>query len=99
VRQILVGLILVYQGIAPRTLRDRCVFLESCSNFAIRKTRERGIRAGVAAIARRMHSCRPGYFRLPPSSIYPDIGSPVRLVDGTIVDMAELSPRVQAELH
>ena len=94
-RRILIGLILSYQRIAPTALRDRCIFAESCSNFVLRTTREKGVRAGIAAMALRMRRCRPGYFRLPPSPMYPEINAPVRLADGSIVDLADLSPRIK----
>jgi hypothetical protein len=90
----LIGLILAYQRLAPAALRNRCIFAESCSHFVLRMVREHGARAGIAALMLRMRRCRPGYFRLPPSPLYPEIKSPVRLADGSIVDTTELSPRL-----
>jgi Putative membrane protein insertion efficiency factor len=91
-------LILGYQRLAPRALRDRCIFMESCSNFVLRATHESGVRGAMAALALRMRRCRPGYFRLPPCALFPDIPTPVRLADGSIVDLSDLSQRVRAEL-
>jgi hypothetical protein len=51
------------------------------------------------AVAVRIQPCRPGYLLLPRSPLYSDTESPVRLADGSIVEMAELSSRVLAELH
>jgi putative component of membrane protein insertase Oxa1/YidC/SpoIIIJ protein YidD len=93
--RILIGLILAYQRFAPMALRDRCIFAESCSNFVLRAVRENGIRAGMAALILRMRRCRSGYFHLPPSPLYPEIKSPVRLADGSIIDIQELSPRLK----
>lgn len=90
-------LIISYQRLAPSALRERCIFSESCSNFVLRAVREKGVCSGFAALAIRMRRCRPGYFRLPPSAMYPDIPSPVRLADGSIVDVSDLSQRVRAE--
>ena len=97
-RAVLVGAILAYQHTAPVALRQRCIFSESCSNFVLRTTRELGVRKGIGAFALRLRRCRPGYFGLPPSPAYPDLSYPVRLADGSIVDLSELSSRVQAEL-
>jgi putative component of membrane protein insertase Oxa1/YidC/SpoIIIJ protein YidD len=92
------ALILAYQRLAPRALRERCIFRESCSNFVLRTARERGAGAAMAAFGLRMRCCRPGYYRLPQSSMYPDIAIPVRLADGSIVDLSGLSHRVRGEL-
>src|ERR1039458_8602418 len=79
VRIVLVGLIRLYQRMAPEALRGRCIFSESCSNIVMRRTRESGVHAGLSELVIRWRRCRPGYFRLPPSQLYPEIGSPVRL--------------------
>jgi hypothetical protein len=92
---IVVGLILAYQRLAPQALRDRCIFAESCSNFVLRRTREEGVRAGIAALLLRMRRCRPGYFFLPPSPMFLNVSSPVRLADGSVVDVADLSSRLR----
>jgi putative component of membrane protein insertase Oxa1/YidC/SpoIIIJ protein YidD len=92
-RRILIGLILGYQRFAPAALRNRCIFAESCSNFVLRAIREKGVRAGAAALILRTRRCRPGYFRLAPSPLYHKIECPVCLADGSIVDIKDLSPR------
>lgn len=97
-RAVIGVLILGYQRLAPRALRDRCIFIESCSNFVLRATRESGARGAMTALALRMRRCRPGYCRLPPCALYPDVPTPVRLADGSIVDLSDLSQRVRAEL-
>jgi hypothetical protein len=94
-KYLMVALIRAYQRVAPRTLRERCIFAESCSAFVLRRTREGGAGAGLSALMQRVRRCRPGYFRLPPSPIYPEIQSPVRLADGAIVSRAELSPHLR----
>jgi putative component of membrane protein insertase Oxa1/YidC/SpoIIIJ protein YidD len=98
VRIILIGVILLYQWVAPKSLRERCIFVESCSHIVMRRTRESGILAGLLQLANRWRCCRPGYFRLPRSQLYPEIVSPVRLADGSIVELGMLCGRVQAEL-
>jgi len=95
---LLAAMIWVYQQVAPRALRQRCIFRENCSSFVKRVTLEDGFRAGITAFAMRARCCRPGYHRLPVSPLYPGIGEPVRLRDGTIVELPILSPKVQAEL-
>jgi putative component of membrane protein insertase Oxa1/YidC/SpoIIIJ protein YidD len=94
-KTVLIALIAVYQRVAPKTLRNRCIFAESCSDFVIRNIREYGVSGGFAALLRRMRCCRPGYISLPPSSMYSGINFPVRLADGSIVDRSILSSRVQ----
>jgi putative component of membrane protein insertase Oxa1/YidC/SpoIIIJ protein YidD len=95
---LLAAMIWVYQRLAPRALRQRCIFRESCSSFVKRVALEDGFRAGIKAFAMRVRCCRPGYHRLPVSPLYPEIREPVRLRDGMIVELATLSPQVQAEL-
>jgi putative component of membrane protein insertase Oxa1/YidC/SpoIIIJ protein YidD len=97
-RALICASIHAYQRLVPQALRGRCIFGESCSNFVMRAARERGSRAAVAALSLRMRRCRPGYHRLPSSPLYADIPTPVRLVDGGIVDVSELSRRVRIEL-
>ena|SRR5208283_1210700 len=98
-RLVLVGLILLYQRTAPKALRERCIFSASCSHVVLRRTREGGVRAGLSELVARWKRCRPGYFRLPPSQLYPEIVSPVCLSDGSIVELCLLSSRVQTELQ
>jgi hypothetical protein len=90
--------ILLYQRVAPRMLRSRCIFSESCSNFVLRKTNEEGFRAGITALTLRVKRCRPGYFRLHTSKNYRDLDSAVCLADGSVVDISNLTDRVRAEL-
>jgi putative component of membrane protein insertase Oxa1/YidC/SpoIIIJ protein YidD len=97
-KYLLAAMIWVYQRVAPRALRQRCIFREHCSSFVKRVTLEDGFRAGMKAFGMRARCCRPGYHRLPVSALYPGIADPVRLRDGVIVELATLSPKVQAEL-
>jgi Putative membrane protein insertion efficiency factor len=90
--------VVAYQRWAPEAVRGQCIFSESCSHFVLRAARERGGRAALAALGLRMRRCRPGYFRLSPSVLFGEIAAPVRLADGSVVDLSELSPRVQTQL-
>lgn len=97
-RAVVCSCIRAYQRWAPPALRGRCIFGESCSDFVLRAAREQGVRAALAALGSRLRCCRPGYYRLPPSPMYADVPTPVRLADGSIVDLSALSRRVRTEL-
>lgn len=50
--------IYAYRWFVRPILRRRCLFDESCSTFAIRVLRERGVVAGYALIRARLRSCQ-----------------------------------------
>ena len=88
-----IWLIRVYQYLAPKALRDRCIFKERCSDHVIRRAHEGGALAAVRAFQHRFRVCRPGYIALPSAEMFKGIRAPVRLADGSIIDQSELSER------
>jgi len=52
----------IYQILAPKRFRGKCLFKESCSNFTFRTTKEKGFIAGIKALKYRIQNCRPNYF-------------------------------------
>ncbi|MBN8413161.1 membrane protein insertion efficiency factor YidD [Halomonas litopenaei] len=54
-----VGLVKLYQRIAPRRLRDACLYEPTCSTYAILALRKHGFLKGWSLAARRIMSCRP----------------------------------------
>lgn len=91
--RVIVLLIRIYQIVAPRALRDRCIFEERCSDFVIRSAKENGVIGAFAAFRQRIRTCRPGYLILEPTNDFEGIGNPVVLSDGSVVDRSELSCR------
>ncbi|MGH2784957.1 MAG: membrane protein insertion efficiency factor YidD [Actinomycetota bacterium] len=56
---LLIGLIRLYQLSIARALPQRCRFHPSCSEYAIRSLRERGLIRGAPAAAWRVLRCGP----------------------------------------
>ena len=52
----------LYQAFIPKSLRGKCLFKESCSNYVYRKTKEAGLKEGIGAFLFRFRNCRPGYY-------------------------------------
>ena len=97
-RQVLAAMVVTYQRLAPNKIRGRCIFGESCSNFVLRRLREDGAGAGLRAFRERFEQCRPGYFLLPRGALDEAMETPVRLADGSVVEVATLSRRVREQL-
>lgn len=84
---------------APSSLRERCLFKESCSQYVLAGAREHGTSEALKRLTKRMRQCRPGYARLGTAmSSGPDLVL-VRLVDGTVIDESQMSDRVQREFR
>ena len=71
-------LIKAYQRLAPRLIRDTCLFEPSCSEYALLVIRHRGVIEGLPLIVGRLSRCRPpnggtDYPELRPASDTPDI--------------------------
>lgn len=58
---LLLIIIRFYWLIIPEQRRRSCLFKESCSNYVYNKTNTIGFIAGIKAIKKRFHQCRPGY--------------------------------------
>jgi uncharacterized protein len=61
VRYLLVFLIITYQKVAPKRVRNRCIFKHSCSSYVLDGAREAGTVEAVRRLGYRWKSCRPGY--------------------------------------
>jgi putative component of membrane protein insertase Oxa1/YidC/SpoIIIJ protein YidD len=57
----LIWSIKVYQQYFPDSKKRCCLFRETCSNYAVRMFVNKGFFGGVAAVAKRLKACRPGY--------------------------------------
>jgi len=53
--------IMLYQTFFPKKYRGECLFRESCSNYVLRITNEKGFVEGIKALNFRYKNCRPGY--------------------------------------
>jgi len=51
-----------YQTFFPKKLRGKCLYKESCSNFVLRETYEKGFIGGIRSFKYRYLNCRPNYF-------------------------------------
>ncbi len=49
-----------YRFVAPRWLRERCVFDPSCSHYSELAFRQHGVRKGLLLTARRLRKCKSG---------------------------------------
>jgi len=58
---LVIGAIQLYWLIAPRSLRDRCLFKESCSHHVMAAARDGGMRGAYRAFRTRWSLCRPGW--------------------------------------
>ena len=87
--------IMLYQRLAPASLRERCLFAESCSQYVGRHVREDGVVSGLRALLRRFRQCRPGY-----TVVYSDLAHRKYAVlrDGSVIDSEHASERLRREL-
>lgn len=58
--RVAVILLRLYRKIAPRWLRNRCVFEPSCSHYSELAFRQNGICKGLALTVMRLRRCRAG---------------------------------------
>ena len=98
-RWIIIAAILVYQRVAPRSLRERCIFRHSCSNFVLEGARQQGWLEAIRRLRQRIRACRPGYSRIDTSTKRYDGPILVRLIDGSVIDVDDLSERVKSEVN
>ncbi len=55
-----VAILRLYRRVAPRTVRNRCVFEPSCSHYSELAFRQRGFLNGLKLTGRRLVRCRSG---------------------------------------
>lgn len=93
---VVIAVIQLYWLIAPKWLRERCLFEKTCSKHVYKAACIDGWRAAFAAFLERYGQCRPGYHLLYPVT---DGGLPlVQLADGTVIAATKLSAKVRANL-
>lgn len=59
-KYLLLALIRLY-WLIPKRFRRTCLFKETCSHHVFTVTNEKGFRAGLKALKKRIKQCRPGY--------------------------------------
>ena len=96
-RHPIIWAILFYQWIAPASIRRRCIFAESCSNYVLEGARKSGTFEAIRRFRRRFRSCRPGYTQIDTSMSAHKNLLLVRLADGMVVEGGELSDRLKEE--
>ena len=66
-KHILIALVLAYQSVAPASLRERCRYEPSCSQYMIMSVEKYGFWKGLKKGLRRWRSCKPpnGGFDMP----------------------------------
>ncbi|WP_367575552.1 membrane protein insertion efficiency factor YidD [Aliisedimentitalea sp. MJ-SS2] len=97
-RAFLIGIVLLYQKLAPSSIRERCLFHTSCSNYVLDGLRQKGIKSATKRFFRRIRQCRPGYY---PIEIEMNDSSQERflnLADGSTIPEKDISSRVLCEL-
>jgi putative component of membrane protein insertase Oxa1/YidC/SpoIIIJ protein YidD len=83
----------VYWHLIPPASRRECIFAESCSHFVMRHASSKYPLSGIAALWRRIRTCRPG-FRV--VSCKSESKVLVVLANNEVVEIGEMSARVRA---
>lgn len=60
-RWLVVLSIRAYQLLAPATIRNRCIFAESCSTYVLEGARTSGTLEAFRRFSVRWRTCRPGF--------------------------------------
>ncbi len=58
-RNLLIGLVLLYKAVAPMSMRERCRFEPSCSTYMIMALQKYGLFVGLYKGLRRISRCHP----------------------------------------
>ena len=58
-KRVALGALRLYQRLAPRHVRDACLFQPTCSEYAKLAIQEHGVLHGVALTAKRLKRCVP----------------------------------------
>ena len=80
------ALIRAYWWLWPRSSRRSCLYRESCSRHVYRIARLEGGLAGLAALRRRVKTCRAGYVVIVSDGLFR-----VRLADGSVLQQCDAS--------
>ncbi|WP_367648144.1 membrane protein insertion efficiency factor YidD [Ruegeria arenilitoris] len=91
--------ILIYQRVAPTSLRERCLFKKSCSNYVLEGAREKGTFEAFRRLRERIRRCRPGYAPIDTSIAGHNDLFLLKLSDGSFLEEAELSERLKREFN
>lgn len=97
-RHLIIILIRLYQIIAPKSIRERCIYRESCSEYVINGAKSGGLAEAIRRLRKRFLTCRPGYHLIAKSdqnSITRDL---VALSDGSVIEANALNDRTLREL-
>ena len=89
--------ILLYQRVAPTSLRERCIFKKSCSNYVLEGAREQGAFEAFRRLRERIKRCKPGYTPIDTGAAGHNDLFLLKLSDGSIVEEADLSDRLRNE--
>ncbi|WP_192966882.1 membrane protein insertion efficiency factor YidD [Phycobacter azelaicus] len=89
--------ILLYQRVAPTSLRERCIFKKSCSNYVLEGAREKGTFEAFRRLRERVRRCKPGYAPIDTEAAGHNDLFLLKLSDGSIVEESDLSDRLRNE--
>ena len=91
-KRLLLAGIRSYWRLVPPAKRRTCLFALSCSRHVFDVTEREGFAAGISALLRRYHTCRPGYTLLHARD--QDGTRLMLLADGSVVRIDLLSTHV-----
>lgn len=95
---LIIWAILLYQRVAPASIRERCLFKLSCSNYVLQGARDAGTLEAFRRLRERVSCCRAGYVRVDTAIAGQGDLVLVRLADGRVVEGQDLSERVLREV-
>lgn len=97
-KYLIIWAILFYQRVAPASIRERCLFKLSCSNYVLQGAREAGSLEAVRRLRERVSCCRGGYVRVDTAIAGQGDLVLLRLADGRVVEEQDLSERILREV-
>ena len=80
-------IIKLYWFFAPKSLRKRCLFQNSCSHYVYDETKNKGFYAGIKALRTRINQCKPGYDLIFENSKFCGL----KLTDGSFLPKDQIS--------
>lgn len=95
---VVIGAIRLYQILAPRSLRERCIFASSCSQFVLEGAARGGVTLAWLRLRQRMRVCGPGYYAVAFKDADGNDNVAVLLRDGSTVPASELNERAKNEI-
>lgn len=96
-KYLIIWAILLYQRVAPASLRERCIYKHSCSNYVLEGARQKGVLEAFRRLGTRVRRCRPGYAPIDTGVAGHDDLFLLRLRDGSVLEEADLSVRIRKE--